>query len=100
MLRAQWLVTVEGSWEKVGGSSLLQCKTHFGLNPEIFHIFFFMKHFFVDPSPNFVLEFHSVLRVGDLGRDYLSPFSLTLSIIYEYLLFCHNESCIVLVSNH
>ena len=86
VLRAQWLVTVEGSWEKVGGSSLLQCKTHFGLNPEIFHIFFFMKHFFVDPSPNFVLGFHSVLRRGISGTRL--PLSLlTHSLNYLWIPF-------------
>ena len=40
VLRAQWLVTVEGSWETVGDSSLVQCKICF---VQIFHIFFFMK---------------------------------------------------------
>ena len=29
VLRAQWLVTVEGSWEVVEDSSLVQCKTRF-----------------------------------------------------------------------
>ena len=46
VLRAQWFVTVEGSWETVGDSSLVQYKTRF---VQIFHIFFFMKHIFFDP---------------------------------------------------
>ena len=29
LLRAQWLVTVEDSWEKVVDSSLVQCKIRF-----------------------------------------------------------------------
>ena len=43
VLRAQWLVTVEGSWEKVVDRSLVQCRTRF---VELFHMFFFMKHIF------------------------------------------------------
>ena len=97
MLRAQWLVTVEGSWEKVVDRSLVQCRTLF---VELFHMFFFMKHIFLILSlishPDIALSY----AVGDLGTRLPIPFSLTLSIIYEYLLFCHNESCIILVSNH
>ena len=59
-----------------------------------------MKHFLVDPGPILVPRSHSVLRLGRSGYEITSPFSLTLSIIYEYLLFCHSENCIVLVSNH
>ena len=47
VLRAQWLVRVEGSWETVGHSSLVQCKTRFVL---IFHIFFFMKPLILYPD--------------------------------------------------
>ena len=88
VFRAQWLVTVGSSWEVVGDSSLVQCKTRF---VQIFHIFFFMEHIFVDPSPKLVPRSRSVLRRGRSGYEITSTFSLThLSIIYEYLLFCHN----------
>ena len=78
MLRAQWLVTVEGSWEKVGDSSLVQCKTRF---VQIFHIFFLMKHIFVDPLPNLVPRSYSVLRRGRSGYDNTYPL-LTPSLNY------------------
>ena len=58
VLRAQWFVTVEGSWEKVGDSSLVQCKTRF---VQIFHIFFFMKPLIL--YPDLTLSY----AVGDLG---------------------------------
>ena len=48
VFRAQWLVTVSSSWQVVGGSSLVQCKTRF---VQIFHIFFFVEHIVVDPPP-------------------------------------------------
>ena len=81
VLRAQWLVTVGDSWEvkKRGDRSLVHCKTHFGQNPQISHIFFFLKHFFVDPSPDFVLRSQSY-AVGDLGTG-LPPL-LTPSLDY------------------
>ena len=65
VLRAQWLVTVEGSWEKVGDSSLVQCKTRF---VQIFHIFFFMKPLIL--YPDLTLSY----AVGDL--DTRLPLSL------------------------
>ena len=87
VLRAQWLVRVEGSWETVVDSSLVQCKTRF---VQLFHIFFFIKHIFLIlllvSYPDLALSY----AVGDLGTRLPIPFSLTLSIIYEYLLFCHN----------
>ena len=97
VLRAQWLVTVEGSWEKVVDRSLVQCRTRF---VELFHMFFFMKHIFLPLSLISHPDLAPSYAVGDLGTRLPIPFSLTLSIIYEYLLFCHNDSCIVLVSNH
>ena len=94
VLRIQWLVRVEGSWETVVDSSLVQCKTRF---VQLFYIFFFIKHVFVIlplvSYPDLALSY----AVGDLGTRLPIPFSLTLSIIYEDLLFCHNWSCIVLV---
>ena len=84
VLRARWLLTVEGSWEKVGDSSVVQCKTRFG---QIFHIFFFVKHIFVDPLPNRVPRSHCVLRRGSSGYEITSlpSHSISLSIICEYL---------------
>ena len=84
MLRARWLLTVEGSWEKVGDSSVVQCKTRFG---QIFHIFFFVKHIFVDPLPNRVPRSRCVLRRGSSGYEITSlpSHSISLSIICEYL---------------
>ena len=76
VLRAQWLVTVEGSWEKVGDSSLVQCKTRF---VQIFHIFFFMKHIFVEPLPNLVPRSHSVLYRARFGYEITSLPSHSLS---------------------
>ena len=72
------------SWEvkKRGDRSLVHCKTHFGQNPQISHIFFFLKHFFVDPSPDFVLRSQSY-AVGDLGTG-LPPL-LTPSLDYLWL---------------
>ena len=64
VFRVQWLVTVGSSWEVVGDSSLVQCKTRF---VQIFHIFFFMKQIFVDPPPKFVPRSRSVLRRGRFG---------------------------------
>ena len=75
MFRAQWLVTVGSSWEVVGDSSLVQYKTRF---VQIFHIFFFMEHIFVDPPPKLVPRSRSVLRRGRSGYEITSPFSLTL----------------------
>ena len=67
VLRAQWFVTVEGSWEVVGDSSLVQYKTRFG---QIFHIVFFMKHIFFDPPPHPPSHQDLALSyaVGDLVR--------------------------------
>ena len=79
VLRAQWLVTIEGSWEKVGDSSLVQCKTRFG---QIFHIFFSMKQIFVDPSPKLVTRSCSVLRRGRFGYKITSPPSHSLSQLF------------------
>ena len=79
VLGAQWLVTVEGSWEKVGDSSLVQCKTRF---VQIFHIFLFMKHIFVDPLPNLVPRSHSVLRRGRSGYEITSPPCHSLSQLF------------------
>ena len=88
VFRAQWLVTVSSSWQVVGGSSLVQYKTRF---VQIFHIFFFVEHIFVDPPPKLVPRSRSSYAVGDLvTRLCLPSHSLTLSIIYEYPLFCHN----------
>ena len=72
------------SWEvkKRGDRSLVHCKTHFGQNPQISHIFFFLKHFFVDPSPDFVLRSQSY-AVEDLGTG-LPPL-LTPSLDYLWL---------------
>ena len=87
VLRIQWLVRVEGSWETVVDSSLVQCKTRF---VKLFYIFFFIKHIFLIlplvSYPDLALSY----AVGDLGTRLPIPFSLTLAIIYEYLLFCHN----------
>ena len=86
VLRAHWLVTIEGSLE--------QCKTRF---VQIFHIFFFMKHL--------VPRSHSFLRRGRSGYENTGVYEhgittitrlplslLTHSLNYsnEYLLFCHN----------
>ena len=94
VLRAQWLVTIEGS--------LVQCKTRF---VQIFHIFFFMKHIFVDSPSKLVRRSHSVLRRGRFGYENIGvyehgittisrlPLSLltqSLNYSYKYLLFCHN----------
>ena len=84
VLRAQWLVTVEGSWEKVGDSSLVQCKTRF---VQIFHMFFFMKQIFVDPPPKFVPRSRSVLRRGRFGNKITSPHSHSLSQLFINI-FC------------
>ena len=59
-------------------SSLVQCKTRF---VQIFHIFFLMKHIFVDPLPNLVPRSHSVLRCGRSGYDITYPL-LTHSLNY------------------
>ena len=64
VLRAQWLVTVEDSWEKVVDSSLVQCKTRF---VQTFHIFFFKKQIFVDPPHKLVPRSRSVLCRGRSG---------------------------------
>ena len=88
VFRAQWLVTVGSSWEVVGGSSLVQCKTRF---LQIFHTFFFMKHIFVDPPNKLVPRSRSVLRRGRSGYEITSPFSLTHSLNYLWIPFvCHN----------
>ena len=84
VLRAQWLVTVEGSWEVVGDSSLVQCKTRF---VQIFHIFFFMKQIFVDPPPKLVPRSRSFLRRGRFGYKITSPPSHSLSQLFIYI-FC------------
>ena len=70
VLRAQWFSTVKGSWEVVGDSSLVQYKTRFG---QIFHIVFFMKHIFVDPTPNLAPRSRSVLRRGRSGYKITYP---------------------------
>ena len=82
VFRAQWLVTVGSSWEVVGDSSLVQCKTRF---VQIFHIFFFMKHIFGDPPPKLVLRSRSVLRRGRSGYEITSPFSFTHSLNYLWI---------------
>ena len=94
VLRVQWLVTIEGS--------LVQCKTRF---VQIFHIFFFMKHIFVDSPSKLVRRSHSVLRRGRSGYENtdvyehgittiarlpLSRLTHSLNYSYEYLLFCYN----------
>ena len=70
VLRAQWLVTVEVSWEKVVDSTLVQCKTRL---VQLFHIFFFMKHiFFILPLisyPDLALSY----AVRDLGTRFPLP---------------------------
>ena len=88
----------------------MQCKTRF---VQIFHIFFFMKHIFVDSPSKLVRRSHSVLRRGRSGYENtgvyehgittitrlpLSRLTHSLNYSYEYLLFCYNYSCIVLVS--
>ena len=82
VFRAQWLVTVGSSWEVVGDSSLVQYKTRF---VQIFHIFFFMEHIFVDPPPKLVPRSRSVLRRGRSGYEITSPFSLTHSLNYLWI---------------
>ena len=64
VFRAQWLVTVGSSWEVVGDSSLVQCKTRF---VQIFHIFFFMKQIFVDPPLSSYPDLALSYAVGDSG---------------------------------
>ena len=55
---------------------------------QIFHIFFFMKHIFVDPPPQFVHRFHSVLRRGRSGYEITSlPSSHSFSQLLIYT-FC------------
>ena len=76
VFRAQWLVTVGSSWEVVGDSSLVQCKTRFA---QIFHIFFFTTHIFVDPPSKLVPRSRSVLRRGRFGYNITSPPSHSLS---------------------
>ena len=63
VFRAQWLVTVGSSWEVVGDSSLVQCKTCF---VQIFHMFFFMKQICWS-SPKLVPRSRSFLRRGRFG---------------------------------
>ena len=77
VLRARWLVTVEGSWETVGDSSLVQCETRF---VQIFHIFFFMKPLIL--YPDLTLSY----AVGDLGTR-LPLFLLTHSLNYLWIPF-------------
>ena len=84
VLTAQWLVTVEGSWEKVGDSSLVQRKTRF---VQIFHIFFFMKQIFVDPPPKLVRRSRSFLCCGRIGYKITSPPPHSLSQLFIYT-FC------------
>ena len=84
VFRAQWLVTVSSSWQVVGDSSLVQCKTRF---VQIFHIFFFMEHIFCDPPLKLVPRSHSVLRRGRSGYEISSPFSLTHSLNYLWIPF-------------
>ena len=78
-VQSQWLVTVSSSWQVVGGSSLVQYKTRF---VQIFHIFFFVEHIFVDPPPKLVPRSRSVLRRGRSGYEIMFPFSLTHSLNY------------------
>ena len=82
VFRAQWLVTVGSSWEVVGDSSLVQCKTRF---VQIFYVFFFIEHIFVDPPPKLVPRSRSVLRRGRSGYEITSPFSLTHSLNYLWI---------------
>ena len=77
VLRAQWFVTVEGSWEVVGDSSLVQYKTRFG---QIFHIVFFMKHIFFDPP--LAPRSRPVLRRGRSGYEITSLPSHSLSQLF------------------
>ena len=90
VFRAQWLVTVGGSWEVVGDGSVVQCKTHF---VQIFHIFFFMEHIFGDPPLKLVPRFRSVLRRGRSGYEIMSPFSLTHSLSQLFM----NTLCFVTI---
>ena len=76
MFRAQWLVTVGSSWEVVGDSSLVQCKTSYF---QIFHMFFFMRQIFVDPPPKLVPRSRSVLRRGRFG------YKITSTLLTPYL---------------
>ena len=81
MLRAQWFVTVEGSWEVVGDSSLVQCKTRFG---QIFHIVFFMKHIFS------ILPSHQDLALSYAVGDLVTRLPLSLlthSLNYLFIPF-------------
>ena len=82
VLRAQWFVTVEGSWEVVGDSSLVQYKTRFG---QIFHIVFFMKHIFFDPP--LPPRSRPVLRRGRSGYEITSLPSHSLSQLFINI-FC------------
>ena len=82
VFRAQWLVTVGSSWEVVGDSSLVQCKTRF---VQIFYVFFFIEHIFVDPPPKLVPRSRSVLCRGRSGYEITSPFSLTHSLNYLWI---------------
>ena len=85
VLRAQWLGTVEGSWEKVVDSSLVQCKTRF---VQVFHIFFFAKHIFLIFPLISYLDLALSYALGDLGTRLPIP-SLSLSQL------CMNTFCFI-----
>ena len=91
VLRAQWLVMVRVVRERWGTAHW--CNTR--------HALFKYSTSFSLWSPWSCTQISLCLTPWEIWiRDYLSPFSLTVLIIYEYLLFCYNKSCIVLVSNH
>ena len=94
VLRAQWLVTIEGS--------PVQCKTRF---VQIFHIFFFMKYIFVDSPSNLVPRSHSVLRRGRSGYENTGVYKhgittitrLPLSLLTRFSIILMNTFCFVII---
>ena len=95
VLRAQWLVTVEGSLGKSGGQ--LICAMQDTLCSNIPHLFLYQAHFF-NPPPSLVPRSRSVLRRGRSGYKITYPL-LTHSLNYlripfvlsqwELHCFCH-----------
>ena len=70
------------------GGGQLTCAMQDMLCSTILHLFLYQAHFF-NPPPSLVPRSRSVLRRGRSGYKISYPL-LTLAIIYEHLLFCHN----------
>ena len=89
---AQGLVTVGvfGKWWVTAHLCNARRKTRF---VQIFHIFFFMEHIFVDPPLKLIPRSHSVLRRWRSGYEISSPFSLTHSLSQLFM----NTFCFVTI---